>query len=329
MKLMKLRLQSLLLFGLSLTMLFLVLGEVKAEPQKMGRLSIGGATMGGAAYQVSAGHAKVINKAVPNIEVTVEVTGGGADNVKLVNAHKIDIGVTGTPTAYQAFRGIGDFKEKKLENIRGWVPLYDTPLHFVVLKNSPIKKVSDLKGKKVSVGVKGSGVEIDGRNVVEALGLTYKDFTPVFVAYNETMNGLIAGALDAAWFSSGAPIPSLIELGTQHPFQLIPLSPEELNLLHQRLPWESPGIIKAGTYPGIAEDVAVTVRYSISVIHKEVPDDLVYKMTKAVFESLDVMAGFHPSQKLLTPGKIKAAMLPVLPIHPGAEKYYREVGAIK
>jgi len=260
-----------------------------------------------------------------DVYASVEATGCGVDSTILNNANQVDFGSAANGVVYQAYRGIGRFKKKRYTNIRGWVPCYQLPLHIVVLHDDPANTIADLKGKRISVGIKGSGSEVVADEVFTALGMPYAHFKPYYLQYRETLDGLKAGTLDAAIFVTGIPVPALLELEATHPFKLIPLSEENITRVTKKYSYYYPVTIPAETYKGIGE-IQTVGSYTITTVYKDLSEDFVYRATKAFWENQDVMIAAHPSQKRLELKMVKEAILPILPLHPGAERYYKEVG---
>ena len=304
---------------------FLLVHCEKGPPKKL--ISLSGCSIGGAAYQIATGQAKILNTKMGDVLASVEATGCGVDSTILNNNNQVDFGSAANGVVYQAYRGIGRFAEKKHTNIRGWVPCYQLPLHVVVPRHNPAKTISDLKGKRVSVGIKGSGSEVVADEVFTALGIPYAHFKPYYLKYRETLDGLKAGTLDAAIFVTGIPVPALLELEATHPFKLIPLSEENVATLTAKYSYYFPVTIPAETYKGIGE-IKTVGSYTITTVHKDLSDDFVYRATKAFWENQDIMIASHPSQKKLNLNMVKEAILPILPLHPGAERYYEEVGVL-
>ena len=196
----------------------------------------------------------------------------------------------------------------------------------IVLENSPIKTYHDLKGKRVSLGVKGGTAEIICDLVMkEGYGLTEETYDLYNIPPSEAANGLKDGSLDAINVGGGIPSPVIMEMQATHPVRVLPVEPEIAEKIYENYPFMIPGVIPEGTHEGHPEVPAVRT-YTIGYVNKDLPEDLVYEMTKAIWENIDELAQVHVSQKDLDPSMIKSvASLPV-PLHPGAERYYKEKG---
>jgi len=301
----------------------------KIDP-KWQRLYYGGCGLGGAAYMVAQGAAAVLRDKL-RLDVIVEATGCGVDNVKLVDRMEVHAGVSGITEPYRAYRGMPPY-DRKYANLRGWYPYYVVGLHIVVLKDSPIKTFEDLRGKRISVHTKGSGSEEIVRDAFIGLGLPYEDFKPHFLTYEAAEEALKARTIDVAIWTTGIPVPKMYELGATQEYRMIEV-PEKLikEKVMPRLPvfnavhLEAEKIYGGGKgYVGPPK-VWIVGTYTIAEVHKDLPDDLVYQMTKVIWENRKILTRWHP-----TPAEMSYEMVKVmedsLPTHPGAKKFYEESG---
>ncbi|WP_179298558.1 TAXI family TRAP transporter solute-binding subunit [Evansella halocellulosilytica] len=293
-------------------------------------LAFGGATPGGAAYQISTAYSEIINTELDHVQVNVEVTGGGADNVALINNGELDSGHGNSGVGYHAFHGEGEYEGDEHDNLRGWLPVYDYPFQVVVLEDSDIASVSDLQGKRIGVNVQGSGGEVTSQQVFDAIGLIrYEDYEPFYLDYDEAADALSTGRIDATIFSTGAPTPALTELGTTNDIRILEFTDEELSLVDEEYSFLTGGTLPGGTYSDIEQDINTVFAATINYVSADLPDDLVYDLTKAVWENRDRLIEAHPTQENLNADLIESALIPIMPLHPGAESYYKENGIIE
>lgn len=310
--------------------MFVSVTNVCAQASEPFKLTIGGSSIGTSFYAIMSAYARIWNEKVPEIHASVEGTGGGIDNLSLVQDGQIEFGGGVCAAVYMAVRGIEDFEGKEpFDNIRGFGMMYEWPLQVVVMEGSPIKTMNDLKGKRVVVGAQGAGSETTTRQVLGSLGMSFDDIEPFWLGYAETMDGLKLGNLDAVVISGGAPTPALLELEATHRFKVIALSDEEMKKINSDYPYYVPGIMKAGTYATIKEDIPTIFGFPVLFTHKDVPDDIIYKALKAIWDNFYIMESTHPSQIGLTPERAYENIKQLLPLHPGAERYYREIGVIE
>lgn len=291
-------------------------------------ISYGANTVGTTAYNVIIVHTNILNEHVAGLRVSAEASGGGVDNLKLTEDDVFQISTASNISTWQAVNGEGDFKGEKLNHIFGFIPIYPSYVHIVVPEKSGIRSIQDIKGKRVSVGLKSSGGEVIASSFFNGVGLPYEDFKPYFLAPAETTDGLKDGSLDAAFYASGIPMPAVMELNATEKVRLIPITPEEIRKITEKYPFFSSGIIPGNTYDGMPDDFTTVQGFTIGFIRDSVPEETVYSMAKAIWEHLDDLAQSHASQKDLNPSMIKDGVLPVIMIHPGAARYYKEKGWI-
>jgi len=292
-------------------------------------LSYGAGTSGSTINSVVLGHTQIINQYCNDVEVAAEASGGGSDNLRLVQDGTFDMSTSGNVAVYQAEQGKGDFVGENFDKVLGWIPNYASYFFCVVPKESNIQTLADLKGKRVSVGVKGSGQEVYTRAVLEGDGIKYEDFTPYYLKADESNDGLKDGSLDAIIYATGNPVPAIMELIAVDEIRIVGIPKDEAEKICKTAPFLSPGKIPGGSYKGMDTDIPTVQSFTIAFISADVPEDMVYEMTKTLWEHKDELATIHSSQKALDPSMIDYGITSVMKLHPGAEKYYKEKGWIK
>lgn len=310
---------------LAVLILFVFIGFANAQEKV--RISIATGGTGGVYYPFGGAIAEIINKQIPNTTATAEVTGASVENVRLVGQGKATLGFTMNDTLYDAYVGTGKFKDNKIDSLRTILQVYPNVFHIVTLKKSPIKKISDLKGKKVSVGAPGSGTEYKSSLVFPLLGIDYKDMKVYRLSFAENTTQLKDGIIDAGVWSVATPTSSIMDLATTHDIFLVPFSNKEIETIEKTFPFYSKWIITKDTYKGQTQDVQTIAVWNSIVCHKDMPEDLVYKITKAIFENRKSLLDTHKIAEFTTPEN--SVTKSPIPIHPGALKYYKEIGAIK
>jgi len=269
---------------------------------------------------------KMYSRALPASNISVRSTQGSAENLNLLQAGRGEVGFTLGDSLSNAWRGEEDagFKVplKKLRAIAGMYPNY---LQLVARADSGIKTLADLKGKRVSVGAKRSGTELNARAIFRAAGLSYQDLARVdYLPFSESVELMKHRQLDVTLQSTGLGAASLRDLATAVKIVLIPIPPEVVDKVGDRA--YQRGVIPARTYAGQTADVPTITITNFLVTHENVPDEIVYKMTKVMLENLDQLTAAHSAAKQIS--RDTAAQVPI-PLHPGAEKYYREVGLVR
>ncbi len=302
-------------------------GSTESSGERV-RIAFGGAPATSSAYVVAVAYGDIINGQVEGIDITIEETGGGVDNVKMIQSGELQGGVANSVASYSAYRGINAFEgQEPFENLRSWVPQYTWPIQMVVPADSPAQTIYDLIGKKIGVDIVGRGAEVSNRDMLTSLGLSYDDIDNYHVSMTESLDLLRTGDLDATFIGTGAPTAIIVEYGTTQDFRLISLSEEDVNKVANDYPYYFPIVIPAGTYDDLTEDVLTVGGYTNAFVHKDLPEDAVYEMTKAVWENRDRLEEAHPSQRRLS-GDMVPYLDATVPLHPGAARYYREVGFI-
>ena len=309
---------------LSIFVLFATFGTSFAE----NRLSIGTAGLTSSYYAIGSGVAKAINKGVPEVTLSAEDTGASVENCNLIQNGEIELGISASNIACDSYMGIGSFEGRPNKDLKAITTLFPEAVHLVVLENSPIKTYEDLKGKKVSVYKPGSGTEVMARRIFKMHGMDIdKDMIAEHLDYSEANIGLKDKTLDAIFVWAGVPIPGIMEIATVRPIRIIPLAEEILEELVKESSYCSITSIPKETYRGMAEDIRTVAVPAVLICDGKLSEELVYKMTKSLYENIDVVRAMHVRAKNI---QIKSALDGVsIPLHPGAERYYKEVGLLK
>ncbi|MDW8003064.1 MAG: TAXI family TRAP transporter solute-binding subunit [Deltaproteobacteria bacterium] len=291
------------------------------------KITIATGGTGGVYYPYGGTMAEIISKYIPGVTATAEVTGASVENVRLVGLKKAELGLAMNDTVYQAYKGEGKFADGKIDSLRTVFQMYPNLYHIVTLKKYPIHRISDLKGKKVSVGAPGSGTELKTSQVLPALGIQYKDIKVYRLSFAENTTQLKDGTIEVGIWSVAPPTSSIIDLATTHEIRFIPFSKEEIETIEKAYPYYTGTVIPKNTYKGQTEDVPTIAVWNSVVCHKDLPEDLVYKITKAIFENKKMLVDTHKIAEFTSP-EVSATKSPI-PVHPGALKYYKEIKVIK
>lgn len=291
------------------------------------RLSLATGGTAGTYYPVGAGVASIVSKHVDGVEITAESTGASVANLKMLRAGNVDLMFGASNTSWGGYEGHPPFEGAAVKNIRGITCLYPECFQFIVLKNSGIESIYDLKGKKVAVGAPGSGTERTAKMVLEAHGLTYDDIDEQFLNFGEAVTALKDRIIECGVVGSGYPTSAVVDAATTLDINLLEPDEEVMVPFIKDRPYLTLTTIPGGTYNGIDEDVNVVASPAIFSAREDLSEDVVYRITKALFENLDELAAVHAQGKNV---KLETALSAMsIPLHPGAEKYYKEVGLIK
>lgn len=282
--------------------------------------------MGGSWYPLGGAIAELIQKTIPGATVSV-APGGGIANVVGVEEGKADIGFGNSSSSVDGIAGRDPFKAPT-KNVMQLANLYPQYFQIFVLKDSDIKSVADLKGKGICPGPKGHTGELLSQQVLKVYGLSYSDMSKVnHVSYSDA-GSLMKDGHAHAWLP-GTTIPASVglDLATTKGIRLLSLPDDKIKELQKMNIGYIKRIIPGKTYPGVDYDVQTIGYFTHLVISAKLPEATVYKITKVVAENVDRLANVVKDMKGVT---VKDLALDIgVPFHPGALKYYKEVGVIK
>lgn len=287
-------------------------------------LTVGTASTGGAFYPIGIAMADIITNKV-GISTTAQITGGAVENNFLIQNRTADLAITMGFMAYNAVKGITPYKEKMTDINVLFSGLSKGVFHVVVNKNSSIRSIKDLKGKKVALGPAGGGAIAVANDVFKFYGISSNDFKPVYISYEQAADALTDGNIDAIVVQSAAPAPAITQLtASNKQIRVLSLEDDYLNKILKEATYYSKIVLPETMYG--AEQATTIYTSLVVVVNKKMSQDLAYRITKALFENVDVIKNSHPSAKELD---IKEAVkaLPA-PLHPGAVKYYKEKGIL-
>ncbi len=311
-------------YGALLVVLLLVAGA--AAGPTLRRISIATGGTGGVYFVLGGGLARLISQHVPGVQATAEVTAASVDNMRLIGAKRADIAFTLNDTAYDAWRGLGDFRGSPIP-IRVLVPLYDNYNHLVTLEGTGISRVADLRGKRVSVGAPGSGTEVTALRILKAAGIDPdRDIRKERLGVAPSADALRDRKIDAFFWSGGLPTPAVLDLSSTPGIRikLVPMDDLVEPLRKEFGPLYSRGVISRVVYMGMDQPVPTIIVANLLVVHQDFPEDLAYQITRLVFDRKAELETVHAEAKNITLLRI-AGRTPI-PFHPGAARYYQERG---
>lgn len=283
--------------------------------------TIGTASQGGTYFVYGNGFASYISETL-GVNATGEVTGGPVQNVTLVQTGDHLMGLVTMGPAYDAWNGKSELAPGlEHKDIRALFPMYQTPFQVVALKKSGIKSVSDLKGKRVSVGPAGGTPGTYWPQFIKAVGV---DATISNAGASDAAGQLADGLIDAFAFAAGVPISAFAELAASQDVVMFGFTDAELAKVQAAFPAMAPFTIPAGTYKGHDYDQKSVALWNFAIAHKDMPESLAYEITKLALENNDRMKKIHATAKetLLSNWDKNTFM----PFHPGAVKYLTEKG---
>lgn len=250
-----------------------------------------------------------------------QTTGASVENINLLNQDKVEMAFVMSDVLTDALNGENSFPAK-IDKVQQIAALYPNYVQVVTSKSSGITTLDDLRGKRVAVGDQNSGVEVNARNLINGFGMTYDDLTVDYLGYAEATDALKAGRIDAAFLTSGLPNASLMELQQSFDLQMVEIPADRIAEIAQDKPFFVSLTIPQGTY-GNEADVPTAAIQNALVVHKDMSEEDVYKLTKTFFESLPRLESAHQAAGGISLEGAQAGL--VAPLHPGAKKYYDEV----
>lgn len=303
----------------------LVAGTVSAQQQQFINVLTGGQS--GVYYPIGVSLSQIFAKDLPNTRSTAQVTRASAENLNLLQAGRGELALTLADSLSDAWNGNEEAGFRtKLDRLRGFSATYNNYIQIVASADSGIRTLADLKGKRVSVGAARSGTELNARAILKAGGMSYSDLAKVeYLPFGESVELIKNRQLDATLQSAGLGVASIRDLATAVRIVVVPIPHDVVAKVGD--PAYQPSVIPANTYNGQTEDVPTAAIPNFLVTHAGVPDDTVYRMVKAMYDNLDTLHAAHSAARVINRDNAVKGM-PV-PLHPGAERYYREVGVLK
>jgi TRAP transporter TAXI family solute receptor len=283
-------------------------------------LTLGTASVGGTYFIYGGVVASLLSEKL-GANVSTQQTQGPNQNIILVQNKNIELGMTTMGIALQAWNGAPWTQGKKFQDIRAVFPMYDTPFHFITTDRSGVKAVADLNGKVVGVGPRAGTPGTYFPLMFDALGIK----TTIRNGSASDMVGQLGdGLMQAFAFAAGLPIASFSEIEAQRPVVFFTFTDQQRETLKKKYPELSDAVIPKGTYKTLTEDHKTVGVYNFFIVHKDQPDDLVYRITKTVLENNEALVKGHSSAKeTVIQNWNKNGFLP---FHPGAVRYYKEKG---
>jgi TRAP transporter TAXI family solute receptor len=292
-------------------------------------VTIGTGGITGVYYPTGGAIAKIVNRKRDEygIRATVESTGGSVFNINAILAGDLEFGVAQSDRQYQAVKGIADWEDKgPQEDLRAVFSIHPENVDLLAAVDAGINSIQDLKGKRVNIGNVGSGYRQNAIDALEANGLNFEtDFNAESLKAAEAPGLIQDGRLDAAFYTVGHPSGYYKEATAgKRKVKFIPIT--NIESLLEKYPYYAKSETLVENYPGAenTEDIPTFGVKATFVTSAKVPDDVVYAITKEVFDNFEDFKKLHPAYKGLTKEKMLDALS--APIHPGAMKYYKEVG---
>ncbi|MCJ8517560.1 TAXI family TRAP transporter solute-binding subunit [Pseudorhizobium tarimense] len=295
-----------------------------AKAQEFINVLTGGTS--GVYYPLGVALSEIYGEKIEGARTQVQSTKASVENLNLLQAGRGEIGFSLGDSVQMAWEGNTEAGfPGKLDKLRGIAAIYPNYIQIVASKDSGVKTLADLKGRSLSVGAPKSGTELNARAIFEAAGMSYEDLGKTeYLPFAESVELIKNRQLDATLQSAGLGVASIRDLASSVPINVVAVPAAEVEKIGA--PY-IPVTIPAGTYEGQEEDVQTAAVGNFLITHEDVSEETAYQMTKLLFENLDRLAAAHAAAKAIDPKKALEGM-PV-PLHPGAERYYKEAGLMQ
>ena len=271
------------------------------------------------------------NCGVPGLVAIAQSTNASAHNVNAVQAGQMEAGLTGAATLHFAYHGIGKYEGDPKPDLRVIANLFPEDLHLVLPKGGKLDGLADLKGKRVGIAQAGSGTQIAVELILADHGVTRDNIDEAELNNAQSAERIADGQLDAYFYAAGTPVAAMIQLDNTKGMELYSFTDEEVKMANKSVPYYIPSTIPAGTYPGVDYDVNTVAVSGILVTNANQDEELIYQITKALWSKTarKLLDNGHPKGKVIT---LETALDGIegigVPLHPGAERFYREVGLL-
>jgi TRAP transporter TAXI family solute receptor len=329
---------------LSAALLGVVLGAagIAATAQDMQFFRIGTGGTGGTYYPVGGLLAQAISNppgsraceeggscGVPGLVAIAQSSNGSVANVNGIQSGSLESGFSQADVAFWAYTGTGIFEEQgKVDNLRAIANLYPESIHLVARKDAGISSVEDLAGKRVSLDEPGSGTLVDARIILNAHGLTEDDVEAEYIKPTPAIDKIRDGQLDAFFIVAGYPVGAVVELASSAGLELVPITGAEADAIIEQYPFFAHDLVPAGTYEGVETDTPTLSVGAQWLVSADVDEELVHDITAALWNdnTRKLLDAGHAKGKLITSDTALEGV--GIPLHPGAERFYRDAGLL-
>ena len=288
------------------------------------RLATGGST--GTYYAYGSAVAQILTEKT-KIPISVQSTGASKANIQLIDAGEVELAIVQNDVMDYAWRGVDLFNGEKTNSFASMAALYAEVCQVVANPASGIRTIADLKGKNVSVGDAGSGTEFNARQILEAYGVTFNDIGKQNLGFGASADALRDNKIDAFFCVAGAPTPAIVDLATSKDIVILEVDDTHAAQLISSYPFYTKFPIPGGSYRGQSAAVQTVAVKATFIVSSKLSETTVYQLTKALFENKALIEAAHIKGSELSPSYAVDGIS--VPFHRGAEKYLKEIGALK
>jgi uncharacterized protein len=303
--------------------LFVTLMSAGTVAAKTTFLGIGTGGTGGIYYPYGGGVAEIWSKHVDGVRAVAEVTGASVENIKLAHKGETVIGLVMGDVAMAAYNGTDAFQDNK-QNVLSLATMYPNLLQVVALKKSGITNIEQVKGRNISTGSPGSGTNFMAEAVLKALDIPLDSYKDSRLSFTESANALRDGTIDVGVWCVGPGTSSILDLATTHEITILPFTPEQTQKILAAEATYAGVELSGGVYRGVDQDVPTIGVWNVIICQASLDTDMVYELTKALFEHNDYLKKIHPTASYTVPEN--TVKYSPIPLHPGTIKYMEEKG---
>ena len=288
------------------------------------RLATGGTT--GTYYAYGTALAQILGEKT-GVSITVQSSGASKANIQLMDAGEIELAMVQNDVMSYAWNGVDLFTGEQTQKFNAMAALYAEVCQVVANPAAGIRTIADLRGKNVSVGDAGSGTEFNARHILEAYGISFRDINVHNLGFGPSADALRDNKIDAFFCVAGAPTPAIVDLAMNRDIVVLQIDDAHAAQLSAKYPFYTQFPIPAGSYRGQNQPVRTVAVKATFIVSPRVAEDVVYSLTKALFENIPQIIQAHAKgSELSTSYAVEGISVP---FHPGAARYFREIGAMR
>ncbi|MDR3114933.1 MAG: TAXI family TRAP transporter solute-binding subunit [Treponema sp.] len=295
----------------------------KASKEQL-RMATGGNT--GTYYAFGSAVSQILTEKT-KIPITIQSTGASKANIQLIAAGEVEIAIVQNDVMDYAYRGVDLFNGQKITDFSTLAALYAEVCQVVANPSAGISTIADLKGKNVSVGDAGSGTEFNARQILEVYGVSFNDINKQNLSFGASADALRDNKIDAFFCVAGAPTTAVVDLAIGRDIVILEVDDAHAAELSRAYPFYTQFPIPAGSYRGLSADVKTVAVKATFIVSNKLSEDTVYQLTKTLIESKGAIETAHAKGAELSPTYAVEGIS--VPFHPGAAKYFREIGVLK
>lgn len=316
--------KRILLIGL---VLFLTLGMVVFAGGRRGaedRLNFATGGVAGTYFPFGTAIGQVVGEHT-GLQIIIQSTGASRSNIQLIEAGEVELAIVQNDVMYYAWTGGDFFQGDRFRSFNAVAALYPEPVQIIAAAGVGISSVADFRGRSISIGDVGSGVEFNARQVLEAYGIGLHEITVQNLGFAASADAMRDGRIDAFFATSGVPIPGVVDLATTRDIILVPIGGPQAERLMRDHPFYTVFYIPAGSYRGMTAPVRTLTVKATLIARADVPEETMYRFTRALFENQPQLAIAHfRGHDLKFPDAIEG--IGIVPFHPGALRFFRSIG---